>query len=39
MYKVIFNNDKKNYEEFKTLAEAERFASSYCNTQIVKEEA
>ena len=37
MYKVIFNQDDKNFEEFETLEKAEKFAKQYANTEIEKE--
>ncbi len=38
MYKVIFNGDEKNYEMFERKEDAEKFASRYCNTKIIKVE-
>ena len=35
-YKVIFNDDEKNYELFESKEDAEKFAKNYCNTKIVK---
>ena len=34
MYRVIFNKDESNYEEFETLEKAEEFAKRYANTEI-----
>ena len=36
MYKVIFNDDEKNYELFEKREYAEKFAKNYCNTKIVE---
>ena len=35
MYKVIFNQDEKNYEEVETLEKAKEFAKRYANTEII----
>ncbi len=34
-YKVIFNRDPDNYEEFDNIESAERFAAQYMGTEIV----
>lgn len=39
MYKVIFNKDEQNYEEFDSLEKAEKFAKEYANTEIKIEKA
>ena len=36
MYKVIFNQDESNYEEFDSLEKAEEFAKRYVNTEVKK---
>ena len=36
IYKVIFNKDEKNFEEFETLEKAKEFAKEYANTEVKK---
>ena len=37
-YKVVFNKDLNNYEEFDNLEKAEKFALRYLNCEVVKVE-
>ena len=36
MYRVIFNQDEQNYEEFDSLEKAEEFIKEYVNTEIIQ---
>ena len=36
MYKVIFNQDEQNYEEFDSLEKGEEFVKRYVNAEIIQ---
>ena len=36
MYRVIFNKDEKNYEEFESLEKALKFKKEYANCKIIE---